>query len=302
MYLTEVKERFKQYRKNACKLLKISCGHVPAILTNHAQSKCTTNLEQEKEIFVRRAGYKPNLDNPQTFNEKIVYNKRHLRDPLMVTTSDKYAVRKYVAEKIGPEVLVPLLAVGDASLKLWKMPRPAIAKPTNASGRIAILRTYYEVLAAQYRMKQWLREPYGEGKNEWSYTQIDPKIVVEKLLIGEDGKLPIDYKYHCFAGKCKLVELHFDRLTDHTRTIYWPDWTLAPFEWEQRRGPDVPCPVQHTQMIEYAEILTAPFAYARADFYVVDHRVYFGEITHYPNSGFGRFDPIEWDKKLGEWL
>ncbi len=64
--------------------------------------------------FKYKVGYKLNLDDPKTFNEKIQWMKIYDNDPLKTQLSDKYLVREWVKEKIGEKYLIPLYGVWNS--------------------------------------------------------------------------------------------------------------------------------------------------------------------------------------------
>lgn len=190
---------------------------------------------------------------------------------------------------------------------------PVIIKATHNSGGNQIvmdkaLANWAEIRA---KCKDWLTENYYLFSKEWQYKNIKPRLIVEKLLLSENGQIPTDFKFHCFHGKVEMISLDIDRGTHkHARNWYLRDWRKAPFKWSSfynNRYTDpvdviIPKPEKMDQMIEIAERLARCFLYIRVDLYYVKSQIYFGELTFHHDGGFQPIIPIEWDKKLGDKL
>ncbi|OQD44533.1 hypothetical protein BUL40_01455 [Croceivirga radicis] len=266
--------------------------------------------------FKRRMGYELNLDNPQTLNEKIQWLKLYDRTDLHTICADKIEVRNYVEQKIGKEHLIPMLLVTEnvEDITYETLPEsPFIIKTNHDSGSYKIIKDKNEVknwkVLRQFFAKK-LKTNFYYSSKEWQYKHIPPKILVERLLQSKDGEIPKDYKVHCFGGKPKYIQLDFDRGTEHhSRNWYDENWDKANFHWaiKLKSGKEtlpnkfnVPKPPTLEKILKFAEILSEPFAYARVDFYSVEGKVYFGEITFHHDSGFRPIVPKEWDYKLGE--
>jgi len=273
--------------------------------------------EDERERFKRVHGYDLNLDDPKSFNEKVVFKKLFDRDPLLIMTSDKYRVRGFIRDRIGWEAdnhLVPLLYVTDDPEKLCKFDGQYIIKPNNGAGRWIIVEEidgkkryivdrigqFFDISLREIIMhcKNWFKTVHGAEWYEWSYGMINPLVVVEKLLYDNDD-IPYSYKFCMFDGKCKMIyALNRD---DITISLYDENWNLLPVA---RKGHPVGVvkdkPESFDKMIGFAEKLSKGFDFVRIDFFLVDNYVYFGEMTHYPGSGHGVFEPKEYDFELGE--
>jgi len=275
--------------------------------------------EDEKQRFKSKQGYELNLDNPQSFNEKVVCKKLFDRNPLLVLTADKYRVRQYIREKIGWEAeyhLIPLLFVTDnpETIPFDRLPEQYIIKPNNGAGRWIIVesikdyRTEYTVdrIGTFYDIenekiinycKQWFKTVHGAEWHEWAYGEIEPLIVVEELLY-ENANIPFSYKFCMFDGECKMI--YVLNRDDITINIYDADFNMLDVKRKHHPlGPRKEKPKEFGKMIGFAEKLSEGFDFVRIDFYLVDDYVYFGEITHYPGSGHGVFEPQEYDFELG---
>lgn len=272
--------------------------------------------EDEIKAFKKNHGYEINLDNPQSFNEKIVYKKLFDRNPLLPLTADKYRARDYIKDKIGPEAeshFVPLLWVGKNAkdIPFNRLPDKWIIKPNNASGRYIIKNNNYVVnLVKKYDKltnnniieicNDWFKTVHGQQWYEWAYSQIEPLIVIEKLLI-ESNHVPMDFRYFMFDGKCRYICVTVNEFYCRYNNYYDENWNRLPFKNGKTIGKFVEKPEQHEQMLRYAEALSEPFDFIRIDFFITNDNVYFSELTHYPASGWTKFEPVEWDFILGKY-
>ena len=261
-----------------------------------------------KRSFKRHMGYSLNLDNPQTLNEKINWLKLYDRKDLHTIVADKYKVRDYVEKKIGKKYLIPLLyhTNNPEDLKPENLPdKNYIIKANHNSSGGVIVREASKInwKATRKRFKRSLKENHYYSTIEWQYKNIEPRIVVEKLLTYEDGSIPDDYKFHCFNGKFAFVMIDFDRHSDkRTRNLYDKDWQLIPCEWGRPNGKKLQKPNNFDEMKKLAEKLAEDFTYVRVDFYLVKGNIYFGEITFHHASGFQKFTQEECDLKFGQQL
>jgi hypothetical protein len=253
-------------------------------------------------------GTLPRLHAPRTFNEMINHRKLYDRNPAFVVTSDKYAVRDYVAARVGAEYLIPLIAheTNPREIDFARLPRAFAVKLNHGSG-LNVFVTDKEAVNWQdilLRLQRWIRFPYHKAHREWAYQQIAPRVLVETLLQDRGGHLPDDYKLHVFRGKVRLIQVHYDRFGEQRINLFDEHYRLAKVRYQAPPALDRITPPRHLDtMIAVAEKLAAGFNYARVDLYEHRDRVYFGEITHYPAAGIGVFDPPEFDRVLGDlWL
>jgi hypothetical protein len=249
----------------------------------------------------RHLGYWPDLKNPSKFNEKIQYFKLHFRDPQLPGLVDKILVKDHVRNKLGDGWVNPTLWSGKRLPPLaernWKI--PYVIKPNNASGRIFLAREPIRDWGAiEAKCNQWLKTSEDPLLREWAYYQIDPRILVEPYL-GPPTETPIDYKFYVYSGRAEYIQVDTDRFASHKRCFFNRDWIPQPFRllypMEQR---EIPKPRHFPEMLRAAEVLGADFAFVRVDLYDVDRPI-FGEMTFYPESGYGRFDPPSMDLEFG---
>jgi hypothetical protein len=266
-----------------------------------------------KKEYRRIFGAYPDLENPKTLNEKIQWLKLYDRTPLHTICTDKYQSREYIKEKVGEQYLVPLAfeTKNVKDINQYNLPDYPIVIKTNHSGGVEIIRNKAKIdyKELQRRLKKRLKENYYYQSKEWPYKNIEPRIVVEKLLVCQNGKIPYDYKFHCFNGKPKIVYVTVDREGKNRRNIYSINWEPLMFTWvyigkdiTSLRGEEISKPENYEQMVKIAEKLAKAFKYVRIDLYNVDGEIYCGEITFYHGSGIFPIIPQEWDKKLGDML
>lgn len=261
-----------------------------------------------KNSFKRHMGYNLNLDNPKSLNEKINWLKLYERKEHHKIIADKYAVRDYIKEKIGEQYLIPLFfhTKSHKDIRSKNLPDESFIIKTNhdSSGGI-IVRNKSDVKwkEVRKRLKRLLKENHYFRTREWQYKNIEPRIIVEKLLTTEDGSIPSDFKFHCFNGKLAFIMVDLNRHTDNrTRNLYDKDWNLLPYEWGRPNDDNIERPSNLEEMIHLSEILAQDFPYLRVDFYSVKGKTYFGELTLHHASGLQKFKQPEYDYILGKKL
>jgi hypothetical protein len=267
-----------------------------------------------KKKFYKAQGYRLNLKNPRSLNEKIQWLKLNDRRDLNTKLADKFAVRDYIIECFGEHFLVPLLyhTANVQDLNPEQLPNaPFIIKSNHDSGNYVIVRDKNQVDWGKIRLKfKWcLAFNYYYVDREWQYKNIKPIIMIEQLLVQDNGRIPNDYKLHCINGKVAFVYVSVDREGENKRNIYDIDWNPLNFTFARKGkslenilGNDIEPPLSFPQMIEFAEKIARLYTYIRVDFYDVDGRLYFGEITHHHGGGFDQIRPIEWDYEWGKML
>ncbi len=255
----------------------------------------------------------PNLKTPKTFNEKLQWLKLHDRKPEYTKMVDKYEVRAYIAEKIGEEYLIPLLGVWGSfdNIDFEKLPEQFVLKCTHDSGGLVICRdkNKLDIKAAREKINKAFETNYYWQGREWPYKNVRPRIVAEKYMedkITSQERGLTDYKIYCFEGKAKFAYVS-EGLENHTTAninFVTLDWKKAPFQRldfkEFDRLPKRPRTFD--KMVELAEKLAKGIHFLRVDFYEIDDRIYFGELTFFPGNGCVELKPAEWDRKLGEYI
>lgn len=267
-----------------------------------------------------QTGRNLNLKDPKRFTEKIQLYKKKYRDPDMLMCTDKYEVRKYVEAKGCGEYLIPLIGIYNTveEIDFAQLPDKFVAKTTDGSGgnQVIICRDKQNLSEEIFkeRLKGWMSAPKvkKQAGREWAYENNFPRRILIEELIGEDSikKDLSDYKFFCFDGVPHYCQLIQDRSTEETIDFFDMEWNHQPFRGLISQGGPKCGPALHVahkpqnfeQMIEIARKLSKGFPFVRVDLYSVNNRVYFGELTFYPASGYGHFVPDEWDERLGALL
>lgn len=265
-----------------------------------------------KRKFRLKLGYEPDLEHPRTFNEKLQWLKLHDRKPAYTVMVDKYAVKDYVAERIGKEYVIPTIGVWDRAedVPFDSLPDRFVLKCTHDSHGLVICRDKktLDVPAAVKKLDRALDTDYYLRFREWPYKHVKPRIIAEEYMEDESGAGLRDYKVLCFGGEPKLIELHQDRFTDHSsQDFYDTDWKLQTIsqsgvEKYRRTAEPFPRPEKLEEMLALSRRLAQGIPHVRADWYIVRGQLYFGELTFFDGSGFVPFDDPRDDEMLGSWI
>ena len=263
-----------------------------------------------KLMFRCKMGYWMNFDNPKTFSEKLQWLKLYNRNPLYTTLVDKYAVKKWVADKIGEDHVIPMLGVWDNAneIDFESLPDQFVLKTTNGGGGDVVIckdKSKFDRKKAVAHLNKSLKNNIYNNYREWPYKNVRPRIIAEKYMEDESGELR-DYKVFCFNGTPKIFLLYKDRYDDKKMTIdffdeqrNWLNLTHPEFD----RSTEKPAlPDCFERIFSLAKILSQSIPFVRCDFYIVNGSIYFGEMTFYPTSGFALYKPFSWEEKMGSWL
>lgn len=240
----------------------------------------------------------PDIDNPQTFTEHVQHRKLFDRDLRMPKLADKVLAKQIVAERLGPEWVIPTYWEGSTLPEGPIWPAPFVVKARHGCNQTAFVWDDNPNWSAIRRnAKRWMAQQYGVWLDEWVYSRIKRGILVEPY-IGEARTLPIDYKFYVFGGNVQSVQVHLGRGARHRWLLFDRSWkrVSAPTD-----DPDPQPPQTLPRMIEAAEVLGSGFDFARVDLYEVGGRPLFGEVSFYPGSGLDRFDPVSVDMLLGSY-
>lgn len=238
----------------------------------------------------------PQLAEPRLFTEFVQHRKLFDRDIRLPMLADKIAAKAFVADRLGPEWIVPTLWHGTALPPAPVWPAPFVVKSRHGCNQTRFWRVgdddWRGVLRASRR---WMRGRYGLWLDEWLYAGIERGLMVEPFL-GGGPALPIDYKLFVFAGRVEYVQVHLGRGERHRWIVLDRDWrrVSAP-----SGDPDPLRPRTLPAMIAAAETLAAGFDFVRVDLYEIAGRPLFGEMTFYPGSGLHRFAPPTLDDRMG---
>lgn len=261
-------------------------------------------------MFRIKMGYKLNWKNPRTLNEKLQWLKFYNKNPQYTEMVDKYGVREYVKRTIGEEYLIPLLGVWDKfdDIDFDKLPKEFVLKCTHDSGGLVICRNKDELDkdAAREKIGKSLARNYYYRWREWPYRNIRPRIIAEQFM--EDdllGGLP-DYKFFCFDGRVDCVMVCVDRHLHDVKFYFFDrDWKFLKPNIEVQDLPDdftIPKPDGIDKMFDIAATLSKGLPFSRIDLYCVSGKIYFGEITFFPDSGYDTTFLKEADLKWGDMI
>jgi len=252
-------------------------------------------------------GYKPDLKSPRTFSEKLFHRMLFDRNPIWTIITDKLLVRRYVTERTGDNLLIPLLWTGKDpdDIPFADLPAKFFIKTNHGCGyNIPVIdksRASTERIRSQ--LKKWLKENYCTDKNlglEWAYKNIEPKIMVESF-IAQNDVLPTDYKIYCYSGKAEFLLVVKDRFENMQKSFFTRD--LRPLNIKRGKNQhieEIEFPDNYEEMVQFAQALSREFDFIRVDLYNVEGRIYFGELTCYPTGGLASFTPREYDFIFGE--
>ena len=256
-------------------------------------------------VFKRRL----NLDNPKTFNEKLQWLKLYDRKEYYTTLVDKYEVREYVKQKIGEQYLVPIYGIWDNfdDIDFEKLPNQFVIKCTHDSGGNVICKNKNElnIKEAKKKIQKCLSKNFYYCGREWPYKNVKPRIIVEKYLEDVSNSELKDYKFMVFNQKVKCSFVCSGRYSNEGLTLdfYDLDRNKMPFRRKYRNSSEtIEKPKNYLKMIELAEKLSEEMIFDRVDFYEINGKIYFGEITLYPGGGFEKFSPEKYDEILGSWI
>ncbi|EHZ2905746.1 hypothetical protein CIR72_RS05135 [Vibrio parahaemolyticus] len=282
--------------------------------------KCiAVNLSSDEELMKRQfknyQDYSLDLESPKTLNQKLQWLKLNDRTPLHTICADKINVRSYIEKKLGSkENLIDLLKVYNSPFEITKESLPNskfVIKSSHYCGDYFIVRDKNNLDLDEVKnkfIKTLNCNIYHHGR-EWQYKHVPRKIIVERLLEDERGRIPNDIKIHCFNGEPKFIYLSVDREGGNYRNIYDVNWNVLDFSWT-RKGKDITKfnikPMSKPELLDealsIARKLSSEFKYLRVDLYFVNGKIYIGELTFHQGSGYDRILPYEWDEKLGELL
>lgn len=267
-----------------------------------------------KLLYRFKMGHRLDLKNPQTFTEKLQWLKLYNRKPEYTKMVDKYAVKEYVAKKIGEEYIIPTLGVWDKPEDIdWdSLPNQFVLKTTHGGGGGGVVickdKATFDKTTAIAKLKESMTSDIYSGLREWPYKDVLKRIIAEKFVAPEKSPAPkdlLDYKLFCFNGKVRFFKVDFGRFVEHHANYYDTDGNILPFG-EKSFEPDpsyiIELPNNLKEMIALAEKLSANEPFLRVDFYNVNGKIYFGELTFYPASGMGKWTTEEADMKIGGYL
>lgn len=251
-----------------------------------------------------------NLKNPKRFTEKIQWYKINYRNPVMHQCVDKFNVREFVKNKGLENILIPLIGKYDSvqEINFDNLPNSFVIKTTHGGGglNVVVCPDKSKLNFAEVKEKLFF-QPHKVKKTsmgrEWAYYGLLPGVVVEELLINKDNPEAgvNDYKIFCYNGNPEYLVVDVDRYIGHKRNFYKADWTRMDVSSDcPQADRDIPKPENFEEMLSIASQLSADFPFVRVDLYNVSGKIYFGELTFYPWSGYVQFTPDDIDLLFGE--
>jgi hypothetical protein len=264
-----------------------------------------TDKHYAEKRYKSTFGQDLNLKNPVTFNEKIQWLKLYDRNERYIPLADKYEVRKYVEENAGPDILNELYGVFSdvEDIHLDDLPDSFVLKATHGSGWNILCRdkNTLDWDKEKKKLDAWLKLSYYKIGREWVYKKIEPRIICEKYLEPKTDDQLYDYKFFCFNGLVKYIQVDINRYSNHTRCYYDIHWNKQPFSTNYPiYKKEIDIPKNLDKMISVSEKLSSGIPFVRIDLYSIDAHIVFGEMTFYPGNGFGKFNPPEFDYNLGK--
>jgi hypothetical protein len=261
-------------------------------------------------LYEHYTGKKLNLDNPIEFNEKIQWYKVFYRPKILNQLVDKYAVRDYVKDKIGEQYLNDIYGVyvRPEDISYEKLPQKFVIKATHSSGHNLIVKDKVTLNKTRTNklLKKWLGiNQYYRAGQEWAYKDVQPRLIVEEFIKDDMRESLTDYKFYCFDGKVKFMEIHIDREEKLKVANFDLDFNKLPFNkmpLENRIEEHIDKPVNFNEMIELSEKLAGNFPFVRVDFYSINGKTIFGEMTFYPSDGRKEYQPNNYNTILGNYF
>lgn len=264
------------------------------------------------KVFEKQHGYKINFRDPQTFNEKLMWMKLYYQEPLITKCCDKFAVKEYVTNMVGPGYVVPTIKswTNAGQIDFDQLPDRFVLKVNWSSGYLKIVKNKDELDqdATRRQFAKWIK-PYRNSYYQtfnWGYKNMPPIIFAEEYIEQADEQV-YDYKFFCFAGRVDSLFIATDRQDKNKPTtfdFYDADFNPLDITYGGHAHVSQPHekPKNFEKMKEIAAKLSEPFPFVRVDFYDLGDRVYVGEMTFYSGGGLLSFEPFEWDEKYGRMI
>ena len=278
------------------------------VLADHG---CKAGMADEaflKRKYQIRMAQEPNLEKPVLYTEKLQWLKLYDHRPEYATMVDKYAVKQYVAEKIGREYVIPLLGVWDRAedIDFEQLPGQFVLKTTHDSGGIVVCKdkAQLDIPAVRRKLRRFLKREYYDHNREWPYKNVPHRIIAERYMEDSSQGELRDYKFFTFGGVPRVLYIAQGRGSgeETVADFFDMDFNHLPFTIDHDMAPVPPeKPANFELMKELAAKLSAGTPQLRGDFYEVDGKVFFGEMTFFHCSGMAPFHPEQWDRTFGDW-
>ncbi len=246
------------------------------------------------------------MKNPKTFNDKLAYSKIYDQSNIKTILADKIALKEYVKNQIGSKYLIETICSTSSieSIDFNELPNSFIIKASHGSGWNIIVKDKNKVNKKDVLDKcmQFLSMNYYYFGREYQYYNMNPRIIIEELLLDSEKKLPVDYKFFSFNGCAKFIQVDIDRETKHKRVLFDDNWVRIPVEYEfPLYELEVKKPIKLKEMKDLVHVLTKDMKFARVDLYFINDRIYIGEITFTPGGNMENFKPKKYDYIFGDY-
>lgn len=253
-------------------------------------------------------GKKLHLSPPKTYNEKLQWLKLYNRNPDYTSLVDKYEVRKFISDTVGAEYLVPVCGVWNTfeEIDFASLPEKFVLKCTHDCGGLVICKDKSKLDIGETKriITSSLKNNFYYQGREWPYKNVKPRIYAEMYMEDMGQEQLTDYKVFNFSGEPKIIQVDYDRYAGHKRQFYDVNWNRLDisFHFPSDMSKKLSKPLVLDEIIRLSKILSKGFPHLRTDFYIVDNKVYIGEMTFFHGTGFGKWTPASFDLEMGEWL
>ena len=287
----------------------------PKLLAEYLLTKNAARISDDRK-YIRwkywlTFGEKCNLDNPKTFQEKLQWIKLNDRKPIYHQMVDKYDAKRFIAERVGEEYVIPTLGVWDRfeDVDFDSLPNQFIIKNTHDSGTYFICKDKSKLDIKEVRKRLLIdsrKEDYYVFSREWPYKGLKHRIIAEPLLNDKRSEYLTDYKFFTFNGEPRFFYITSNRGGDGglKEDFFNLDGELLDINqygyYNNNVTPELP--KKMSEMIDISRILSRGTYHLRVDFYEVDDLVYCGELTFFDGGGFSPFTPSKYNRILGDWI
>ena len=278
------------------------------VLAERGVYNTLSDEEYIKRCFRARMGYDLDLESPKTFNEKLQWLKLNDRKHHYSLMVDKYEVKKYAADLIGEQYVIPSYGVWNCfdDIDFASLPNEFVLKCTHDSGGLVICRdkSTLDIQKTKYKIEKSLKNNFYLHMREWPYKDVKPRILAEQYICNRDEKNLKVYKVFNFSGVPKLIQvITNDKQPNESIDYFDTEWKRMKLRQNFPNSDELPKKPETLPLIlELSAKCSQNFPFLRTDWYEVNGEVKFSEFTFYSDAGFEPFHPNEWDKKMGDWI
>lgn len=295
-----MKSIIKLYQKRN-EILLMLLRHIQKLLSDSMYVKLSYRLSMGKKL---------NLRNPQTYNEKLNWLKLYDHNPLYTTLVDKYAVKDWVAKRIGEQYVIPTIGVWNSfdEIDFDRLPNSFVLKTTHGGGSVGVVickdKSTFDLTHARTRIEHSMQISGYDVLREWPYKNVVRRIIAEPYLEDQETGELSDYKFFCFDGTVKALFVGTERGNGDVKFDFF-DENYNHLDLVQRHPMSThprPKPKMFDLMKEIASRLSTGIPHVRVDLYECNGSVYFGELTFFHHGGVVPFHPESWDYTFGSWI